>query len=385
MMRKAPLDTIDNDISNDSLDLYQKYRPLTWDDMIGQESTIKGLRRSVITGNLPAAYIFAGKHGCGKTTAAFILARALNCPNVDKRGNPCNVCESCKSISMNSNIMGFNYQAASNATNIDSVREIIKNAYIKSPMKKPVWILDEFQALQKSNGAYDEFLAPIENGVPTTFIFCTTEINKINKPALLSRCRKFTFGEVSMNEMIPFCVSIMHNEGYEIVKDGDSPTSDKYITRNQVINAVNYGGGSVRDTLSRLSAIVMSGEGQGESTINSIIVNVFGKRDIGQSIQCIEDASQRGEDINELTGLIADYIGKMIMMNNNVNNGNMVGNTMIRKIAKQYGSDTLAASMTIVGSALSDITWGSADARIYLEIAILKIISLLGGENKHGN
>lgn len=382
-MRKAPLDTLDNnDVLDASLDLYQKYRPLTWDDMIGQQATIKGLRQSVITNNLPPAYIFAGKHGCGKTTAAFILARALNCPNVDENGNPCNECESCRSITMNSNIMGFNYQAASNATNIESVREIIRNAYVKSPMKRPVWILDEFQALQKSNGAYDEFLAPVENGCPTTFIFCTTEINKINKPALLSRCRKFNFGEVPSKELVPFCVSIMKNEGYEVIKDSTEPTQKKYVTRSQILNAVNYSSGSVRDTLSRLSAIILTGEGKGEPTINRIIGSVFGERSIGDSIEILSEASENGEDMNSLSSLLADYCSTMIMISAGRKADASVP-SVIKKAGTMYDTKTFASAMTIVGEAISDMTWGAADSRIYMEIALIRIIQMLDKNSSH--
>ena len=376
-MGNARIDNVDND-ANDltKLDLYQKYRPLVWDDMIGQHATIQGLRQSVIKDNIPSAYLFSGLHGSGKTTAAMILARALNCPNVDDKGNPCNECDVCRSIRLDATMTGFNYQAASNSTNIDAVRDIIKQAYVRSPLKHPIWIIDEFQALQKSNGAYDEFLSPLETGIPTTFIFCTTEINKINKPALISRCRKFSFTPITPREMIPYCVSIMRNEGYEILKDGEQPNTDKYVTRSQIISSVESGGGSARDTLSRLSAILMSGEGSdGMSPTESLLIDVFERKSIKDTLLDIMKASENGVDMITLGNSLSDSFARLAMLADKAPVSD-ADSPIIRRTASKEDAMTFVHALDIMGTALSDMNWGSAEPRTVISTAMMRILAM---------
>lgn len=386
-IRTPSIDTID--ISQDridDLDLYQKYRPMTFDDVYGQSNTVEALRSYVKsyheTGKLPAAIILAGLHGSGKTTLAFILARALNCQHVDSRWNPCNECDSCRGIIMDENgsLPGFKYQAMSNLVNgIDDVRALIQQSYIRSSLKKPVFVLDEAQALSKSQGAWDCFLNPIESGTPTLFIFCTTEPSKIAK-AVRSRCVKLSFGPISREDMMHLCVDILNNEGYTLRKEpspGDNNRSDgKIVYKGQVMSAVDQGGGSARDTLTALSMIIESGMTQKSSTNSDLLDAVFSSRSRGQAIRILTEAESNGEQMDSIAAVFADSCGRMTALADGVPDGDGDG-TAIIQLSRLYSADVYADAMTYVGQALSGMAWGAGDPRIYLEIAVMRIIGML--------
>lgn len=376
------IDLIDNDGKDiTKLDLYQHYRPMTWNQMVGQRSTVSALRKYVQTDKLPAAFIFAGKHGCGKTTAAFILARALNCPNVDAEGNPCNTCDVCRSIVMEqgAGFAGFQFKAASNMSNgIDDVRSIIQQSYNRSTLKHPVFIIDEFQVLRKSAGAYQEFLAPLESGLPALFIFCTTDINDIKKSssALVSRCTSFSFGEVSGEDMFPLCRSILENEGYSVIKGTDGDIDNKIVSTGQISNAINAGGGSVRDTLTNLSTVIMTGRQAKVDDLILLLSYVFHKKNRGMAIKTVMDASTDGVDIQALSASFADACGRMLVLADGGDVGR-TDNKAIITVSKEYKPKDFSMAMTVVGEAMANMTWGAGDPRIYLEIALMKIIDNL--------
>lgn len=381
------MDTIDNVDTGGSLDLYQKYRPLTWEGIIGQDATVRALRNTVIhvrgLGGVKAdakalapAYLFAGLHGCGKTTAAFIFARALNCPNVTPEGDPCNNCDVCRSITMHSGINGFNYQAASNAVNIETVRSIIRGAYASSQLDHPVWILDEFQALQKSNGAYDEFLHPIENGdLPTTFIFCTTDTKGI-KPALISRCQQLNFATVDRRSLAGLCMAIMDREHVRVVPDDSADADgDDTITRSQIMNAVDGGGGSVREALSRLSVVRLSDSGHGMVPADRLLRTVFARKSVSETVGAMEDIASAGEDMADIMKRMMTDCGSMAKLADGGSMSSMYSD-QVREVSRMYPASLFIQAMSLIGTALQDTTWGAGDPGGFLELALLKIILL---------
>lgn len=387
MTHRIPsIDNIDNsaDRIND-IDLYQKYRPMTFDDVYGQTSTVEALRSYVKqfheTGKLPAAIILAGLHGSGKTTLAFILARALNCENVDDRWNPCNKCDSCRGIIMDENgaLPGFKYQAMSNLVNgIDDVRALIQQSYNKTSLKKSVFVLDEVQVLNKSQGAWDLFLNPIESGTPTLFIFCTTEPSKIAK-AVRSRCVKLSFGPIAREDMMHLCTDILRNEGYKLLKElkpGSNYSGERIATKGQIISAVDQGGGSARDTLTALTTILSAGMNPNHSTNTDLLNAVFALRSKGKTIKILTDAANNGEQMDSTASVLADACGRMTALADGIPKSDSDG-TEIVKASKLYPVNAYSNAMTYIGEALAGMAWGAGDPRIYLEIALLKTIDML--------
>lgn len=383
--RTPSIDYIDNDADIiNNLDFYQKYRPMTFDDVYGQRATVEALRSYVKqfheTGKLPAAIILSGLHGSGKTTLGFILARALNCEHCDDRWNPCNQCDSCKGIMMDSNgaIPGFKYQAMSNLVNgINDVRDLIAQSYNKSSLAKPVYILDEVQALNKSQGAWDCFLNPIESGTPTLFIFCTTEPDKIAK-AVRSRCAGFSFGPLSRTDLIDLCSSILKSEDYTIDRDETAvpDAGSKTVTIGQIQSAVDSGNGSARDTLTALSRLASSGINPKASTNARLLRSVFKDCKRGATIKIITDASNNGEDIANAAAVFADSCGRMAAIADGVQPDEGDGKA-VRLMATIWPAKVFTRSMTYIGESLANMNWGAGDPRIYFEIALMNTIDLL--------
>ncbi len=178
--------------------LYRRYRPLTFKDMVGQEHVTKILKNQLQTGKVSHAYIFSGTRGTGKTTAAKVFARAINCLNpVD--GEPCNECEACKSILDGNTPDVIEMDAASN-NGVDNIRTIRQEvAYSTTGLKYKVYIIDEAHML--SSGAFNALLKTLEEPpANVVFILATTEEHKI-LPTILSRCVRFEFRKIGRDEI----------------------------------------------------------------------------------------------------------------------------------------------------------------------------------------
>ncbi len=192
--------------------LYRKYRPQTFDDVVGQEGVSRTLKTQLLTGHLGHAYLFTGSRGTGKTSCARILAKAVNCLHpVD--GNPCNVCEACRAIDAGSCMDVLEIDAASN-NGVDNVRDLRDDAvYTPSQVKTRVYIIDEVHMLSLS--AFNALLKIVEEPPEhLLFILATTELHKV--PAtILSRCQRFSFRRLSQEDIAGRLHYIAYQEGIE--------------------------------------------------------------------------------------------------------------------------------------------------------------------------
>ena len=193
--------------------LYRKYRPQTFDDVVGQESVTQVLKSQLVSGKLSHAYLFTGSRGTGKTTCSKILAKAVNCENpVD--GNPCNCCSACRSIDDGSCTDVLEIDATSN-NGVDNVRSLRDDAiYAPASVKKRVYIIDEVHMLSIS--AFNALLKIIEEPpAHLMFILATTELHKV--PAtILSRCQRFSFRRISPEDIASRIQYVAYEEGIEI-------------------------------------------------------------------------------------------------------------------------------------------------------------------------
>lgn len=196
--------------------LYRKYRPQTFDDVVGQNAVTQTLKNQLITGKLSHAYLFTGSRGTGKTTCAKILAKAVNCLDpVD--GNPCGVCAACRGIDSGSVLDVQEIDAASN-NGVDNVRSIRDDAiYPPVEVKKRVYIIDEVHMLSMS--AFNALLKTIEEPPEhLMFILATTELNKV--PAtILSRCQRFAFRRPTAEDITGRINYVAYQEGIDITQE----------------------------------------------------------------------------------------------------------------------------------------------------------------------
>ena len=196
--------------------LYRKYRPQTFDDVVGQESITQVLKAQLISGKLSHAYLFTGSRGTGKTTCSKILAKAVNCLHtVD--GNPCNRCAACRSIDDGSCMDVLEIDAASN-NGVDNVRTLREDAiYAPAEVKKRVYIIDEVHMLSMS--AFNALLKIIEEPPPhLMFILATTELHKV--PAtILSRCQRFAFRRILPQDITARIGYVAYEEGIDLDPD----------------------------------------------------------------------------------------------------------------------------------------------------------------------
>ena len=221
----------------------RKYRPGTFDDVIGQPHVVQTLMNAVSTKRIAHAYLFSGTRGVGKTTVARILAKALNCEQ-GPTGRPCNVCANCQEISQGSAADVVEIDGASN-TSVDDVREIRENIKF-TPFRGHyrVYIIDEVHML--SNSAFNALLKTLEEPpAHVVFIFATTEIHKI--PAtILSRCQHYNFRRIARTEIVERLRHVAEQDGL-------------VMEERSFLALARASEGSMRDALSLLDQVVAFG------------------------------------------------------------------------------------------------------------------------------
>ena len=224
--------------------LYRKWRPLVFDDVLGQDHIVRALKAQVQGERISHAYLFTGTRGTGKTTCAKILARAACCRH-PVNGNPCNECDACKAILADSALDVTEIDAASN-NGVDNIRDIREEAaYAPAVLTRRVYIIDEVHML--SAGAFNALLKTLEEPPEhVLFILATTEIHKV--PAtILSRCQRYDFRRILPEVMAERLERIAGQEGFRLDK-----TAALLLAR--------LGDGSMRDSLSLLDRSANSGD-----------------------------------------------------------------------------------------------------------------------------
>ncbi|MEL6254327.1 MAG: DNA polymerase III subunit gamma/tau [Bacteroidota bacterium] len=191
----------------------RKYRPDTFASVVGQAHVTHTLKSAILLDQLAHAFLFSGPRGVGKTTCARILAKAINCENLQPDGEPCNACESCLSYNQGKSINIHELDAASN-NSVDDIRNLIEQTrYVPANGKKSVYIIDEVHML--SQAAFNAFLKTLEEPPEhVLFILATTEKHKI-LPTILSRVQKFDFRRIKVDDIAKHLERICKEEGIE--------------------------------------------------------------------------------------------------------------------------------------------------------------------------
>ncbi len=189
----------------------RKYRPATFDTVVGQKALIVTLKNAILTGKLAHAYLFCGPRGVGKTTCARIFAKSINCEHLTSEGEACNECESCRAFNEQRSYNIHELDAASN-NSVDDIRELIDQVRIPPQIGRyKVFIIDEVHML--STAAFNAFLKTLEEPPRhAIFILATTERHKV-LPTILSRCQIYDFTRIELSDIVEHLANVAAKEG----------------------------------------------------------------------------------------------------------------------------------------------------------------------------
>ena len=276
--------------------LYRKFRPLRFEEIVGQEHITRTLKNQIIAGRVGHAYLFNGGRGTGKTSAAKVLARAVNCLN-PQDGEPCNECEICKAALAGSLTDIVEMDAASN-NSVEDIRLIREEVnFLPTLAKYRVYIIDEVHML--STGAFNALLKTLEEPpAHVKFILATTEPQKL--PAtILSRCQRFDFKKISNEDIVRRLEYVAKESKIEITKEA--------LNLIAVLSE-----GAMRDALSILERCLQDGEtnieedkikdlvGIPKLTYINNIVKAFLEYNVDEAIKAVDIVLKEGKDLNNL-------------------------------------------------------------------------------------
>ena len=337
--------------------LYRKFRPLTFSEMVGQEHITTTLKKQIVAGRVGHAYLFNGGRGTGKTSAAKILARAVNCLN-PKDGEPCNECEICKAILSGSLTDVIEMDAASNNSveDIRSIREEVN--FLPTRAKYRVYIIDEVHML--STGAFNALLKTLEEPpAHVKFILATTEPQKL--PAtILSRCQRFDFKRISNEDVIKRLKIICNKSNIDITEDA-----------LKIIAVLSEG--AMRDAISILERC--TGENSGEINDNQVRelvgipktsqINLIAKGIIEQNTNIVIEETDKiineGKDIDNFLWELIKYIKDILVYksSNNIDIYNDQEKEKMLSLAKMVSKEKLLKLIYELSELANSIKWSS--------------------------
>lgn len=297
--------------------LARKYRPQTFEDLLGQDALVQTLTNAIQNNRLHHAYILTGIRGVGKTTTARLIARAINCTGVDGKGgptiHPCGECENCKAIAADRHIDVIELDAASK-TGVDDMREILDGVRYKPTMARyKVYIIDEVHMLSKS--AFNALLKTLEEPPShVMFIFATTEIRKV-PVTILSRCQRFDLQRISVETLVKLFHKVLSAEKIEAEEEA----------LHIVARAAD---GSARDGLSMLDQAIVLGNGKIES---ASVKNMLGLADRQQTF-CLYEKLLEGnmpDVLSVLHQLYTDGATPMLIIQDLVDITHLLAKTKI--------------------------------------------------------
>ena len=361
--------------------LYRKFRPLNFSEMVGQEHITRTLKNQIMANRVGHAYLFNGGRGTGKTSAAKILARAINCLN-PKDGEPCNECEICKGAISGSLTDIVEMDAASNNSveDIRSIREEVN--FLPTKAKYRVYIIDEVHML--STGVFNALLKTLEEPPEhVKFILATTEPQKL--PAtILSRCQRFDFKKISNQDIIKRLEIVCKESNIEITKEA--------------LNIIaTLSEGAMRDALSILERCIQDGENQiDEDKIKDLvgipkmifvhdIVKAIIEYDVDKALITVNKVLDDGKDISNFLWEIIKYVKDILLYKatKNVELYSEEEKQKIKEISELVEKDRLI-NLVYAFSELENEMKFSTQKTIIFQAGIIKLCSkLVSSDNKN--
>ncbi|MEB0260532.1 MULTISPECIES: DNA polymerase III subunit gamma/tau [unclassified Mucilaginibacter] len=355
----------------------RKYRPATFETVVGQQHITNTLKNAIKNNQLAQAFLFCGPRGVGKTTCARILAKTINCTNLQPNGEACGTCDSCRAF-MNGNSFNVHELDAASNNSVDDIRSLIEQVRIPPQAARyKVYIIDEVHML--SQAAFNAFLKTLEEPPNyAIFILATTEKHKI-LPTILSRCQIFDFNRIKVEDMAGHLANIAQKESITYEDDGLHIIAQK-------------ADGGLRDALSMFDQIVsFSG---GDVTYRSVIdnlnildydyyFNVTDKllsEDSAQSLLLFDEILGKGFDGAHFISGLSEHFRNLLV-------GKDASTIKLLEVSEtikaRYLQQSQAASVSFLLSAMNianqcDISYKlSKNQRLQVELALLKMSNLL--------
>jgi len=355
----------------------RKWRPMKFEDVVGQGHVTVTLRNAIATNRLAHAYLFGGPRGVGKTTTARLLAKAVNCLN-PRENNPDNECDICKEITDGRSFDVLEIDGASNR-GVDEIRNLRESVrYAPAKGKYKVYIIDEVHMLTKE--AFNALLKTLEEPPShVLFIFATTELHKV--PAtILSRCQRFDFRRIAIDDIIANLKAIAHEE--KIAIDDDS-----------LLLVAKKGDGSLRDSQSMFDQVVsLCGASitheQILQALNIVDQEMFFRctdlikaKNAKGGLELVEEINRRGYDIKEFLAGLNEHLRNILIAKTTESTTLIEASDVLRKRyaeeAKSFSIADILRLQRLVNGTESAIRW-STQPRFKLEADIIQMITLPG-------
>ena len=353
--------------------LYRKYRPQTFDDVVGQQGVTQTLKNQIQNRRLSHAYLFTGTRGTGKTSCAKILAKAVNCEHpVD--GNPCNCCPACKSIDSGACMDVLEIDAASN-NGVDNVRSLRDDAiYTPSEVKMRVYIIDEVHMLSIS--AFNALLKIIEEPPEhLLFILATTELHKV--PAtILSRCQRFSFRRLLPEDIVDRLNYIAYQEHIDLEPDGaaflarlaDGGMRDAVSLLDQCASAVN--GAVTTDEICRVLGFTAARK-------TAELMQAIGQHDAPAALTIFNEQYAEGKDLAAMLDELCAVARDLLILRTAPKGGvslisGICTEKELRTLLPLFGAGELLRITSILRDAAAGFNT-SANRRIDAELALLRL------------
>lgn len=354
----------------------RKYRPQTFDTVVGQQHITTTLKNAIRSGHLAHAFLFCGPRGVGKTTCARILAKTINCENVSPEGEACNECHSCKSFNEGTSMNIHELDAASN-NSVDDIRSLVDQVrFAPQAGKYKVYIIDEVHML--SSSAFNAFLKTLEEPPPyAIFILATTEKHKI-LPTILSRCQIFDFKRITLQDTVDHLKEIATKEGIKADETGLQLIAQKSE-------------GCMRDALSILDKIVSftNGEITYNNTLEHLnildadyyfqLIDCMLQQDLAGAMLLYDDINKKGFEGDMVLNGFAEFLRNLLICKDARVAGLL---EVVESFKKRYAETAQKVDAGYLVSALnilneSEINFKNArNKRLHVELALIKLCYL---------